>query len=74
MNRKLAPLAAALMLLTAAPAMAQSKGQMTAGIGIHNIMPKSRNADTRAAGLSNSFGKIASTEPATSSEPPSGWR
>ncbi len=44
MNRKLAPLAAALMLLTAAPAMAQSKGQMTAGIGVHNIMPKSRNA------------------------------
>ena len=45
MIRKLAPLAAAVALFVAAPAMAQSKGDFTVGIGVHNVAPKSNNAD-----------------------------
>ena len=45
MIRKLAPIAAAVALFVAAPAMAQSKGDFTVGIGIHNVAPKSKNAD-----------------------------
>lgn len=43
MIRKLAPLAAAVALFVAAPAMAQSKGDFTVGIGVHNVAPKSDN-------------------------------
>ena len=46
MIRKIAPIAAALAaLLTATPALAQSKGDFTVGIGVHNVAPKSNNAD-----------------------------
>ena len=41
MIRKLAPIAAAVALFVAAPATAQSKGDFTVGIGIHNVAPKS---------------------------------
>ncbi len=43
MIRKLAPIAAAIALVVAAPAMAQSKGDFTVGIGIHDVAPKSDN-------------------------------
>ncbi len=43
MIRKLAPIAAAIALVVAAPAMAQSKGDFTVGIGVHNVAPKSDN-------------------------------
>ncbi|MBE2210203.1 MAG: OmpW family protein [Xanthomonadaceae bacterium] len=43
MIRKLAPIAAAVALFVAAPAMAQSKGDFTVGIGVHNVAPKSDN-------------------------------
>ncbi|MGY0505113.1 OmpW/AlkL family protein [Luteimonas sp. e5] len=43
MIRKFAPLAAALALCIAGPAMAQSKGDITIGVGIHNVAPKSNN-------------------------------
>lgn len=43
MIRKLAPIAAAVALFVAAPAMAQSKGDFTVGIGVHNVAPKSNN-------------------------------
>ena len=43
MIRKLAPLAAAVALFVAAPAMAQSKGDFTIGVGVHNVAPKSNN-------------------------------
>ncbi len=46
MIRKIAPIAAALAaLLAATPALAQSKGDFTVGIGVHNVAPKSNNAD-----------------------------
>ena len=45
MIRKLAPLAAAIALFMAAPVMAQSKGDFTVGVGVHNVAPKSKNAD-----------------------------
>lgn len=46
MSRKIAPIAAALAaLLAATPALAQSKGDFTVGIGVHNVAPKSNNAD-----------------------------
>ena len=45
MIRKLAPLAAAIALLVAPTAFAQSKGDITVGIGVHNVKPKSKNAD-----------------------------
>ena len=46
MNRKLLlPLAAAIALSVAAPAMAQSKGDFTVGFGVHQVSPKSRNAN-----------------------------
>ena len=46
MNRKLLlPLAAAIALSVAAPAMAQSKGDFTVGIGVHQVAPKSHNAN-----------------------------
>lgn len=46
MIRKIAPIAAALAaLLAATPALAQSKGDFTVGIGVHNVTPKSNNAD-----------------------------
>ena len=43
MIRKLAPIAAAVALFVAAPAMAQSKGDFTVGFGVHNVAPKSNN-------------------------------
>ena len=43
MIRKLAPIAAAVALFVAAPAMAQSKGDFTIGVGVHNVAPKSDN-------------------------------
>lgn len=42
MIRKLAPLAAAAALF-AAPAFAQSKGDFTLGVGLHQVQPKSDN-------------------------------
>ena len=46
MNRKLLlPLAAAIALSVAAPAMAQSKGDFTVGFGVHQVSPKSHNAN-----------------------------
>ena len=46
MIRKIAPIAAALAaLLAATPALAQSKGDFTVSIGVHNVAPKSNNAD-----------------------------
>ena len=45
MIRKLTPLAAAIALLVAPTAFAQSKGDITVGIGVHNVKPKSKNAD-----------------------------
>lgn len=43
MIRKLAPLAAAIALLVAPTAFAQSKGDFTVGIGGHNVKPTSDN-------------------------------
>ncbi len=43
MIRKLAPLAAAIALIAAPTAFAQSKGDFTVGIGVHNVAPKSNN-------------------------------
>ncbi|MDO5611443.1 MAG: OmpW family outer membrane protein [Pseudomonadota bacterium] len=43
MIRKIAPIAAAVALFVAAPAMAQSKGDFTLGLGVHNVAPKSSN-------------------------------
>lgn len=43
MIRKLAPIAAAIALIVAAPAMAQSKGDFTVGIGVHDVAPTSDN-------------------------------
>ncbi|RMH91003.1 OmpW family protein [Lysobacter pythonis] len=43
MIRKLAPIAAAAALFVAAPAMAQSKGDFTLGVGLHQVAPKSNN-------------------------------
>ena len=45
MIRKIAPIAAAVALFAATPAMAQSKGDFTVGFGVHNVAPKSNNAD-----------------------------
>ena len=46
MIRKIAPIAAAVAaLLAATPALAQSKGDFTVSIGVHNVAPKSNNAD-----------------------------
>lgn len=57
MIRKLAPIAAAVVLFVAAPAMAQSKGDFTLGIGAHNVAPKSDNGklvnDTLAVDVGN---------------------
>lgn len=42
MNRKIAPLALALLAVATAPAaFAQSKGTITVGLGVHNVAPKS---------------------------------
>lgn len=43
MIRKIAPLAAAAALFVAAPAFAQSKGEFTLGVGLHQVAPKSNN-------------------------------
>lgn len=43
---------AALLATAAAPALAQSKGDMTLGLGIHNVSPEAGNSNT-AAGLIN---------------------
>ena len=43
MIRKLAPIAAVIAAIVAAPAMAQSKGDFTIGIGAHQVAPKSNN-------------------------------
>lgn len=53
MTHKFTALAlAALMAAPAAPALAQSKGDMTLGIGIHNVNPQAGNSNT-TAGLLN---------------------
>ena len=45
MIRKIAPIAAAVALFAATPAMAQSKCDFIVGFGVHNVAPKSHNAD-----------------------------
>ena len=43
MNHKLLPLIAASLAAVAAPAMAQSAGDWTLGVGVHQVAPKSDN-------------------------------
>ena len=42
---------AAALALAAAPAMAQSKGDWTFGVGLHNVAPKSDNGSLDATAL-----------------------
>ncbi|MEB8385971.1 outer membrane beta-barrel protein [Rhodobacteraceae bacterium KMM 6894] len=52
MTKTFSALALAALVASATPALAQSKGDMTLGLGIHNVMPQGGNSNT-AAGLLN---------------------
>ncbi|MCZ4351149.1 outer membrane beta-barrel protein [Roseovarius aestuarii] len=52
MTKTTTAFALAALVASAAPALAQSKGDMTLGFGIHNVMPQGGNSTT-AAGLLN---------------------
>lgn len=52
MTTRLTLAAAALLATVAAPALAQSKGDMTVGIGVHNVNPQGGNSTTTAGQIS----------------------
>ena len=58
---------AAALALAAAPAMAQSKGDWTFGVGLHNVAPKSDNGSLDATALG--LGKLPPTEVSNSVRP-----
>ena len=58
---------AAAMALAATPAMAQSKGDWTFGVGLHNVAPKSDNGSLDATALG--LGKLPPTEVSNSVRP-----
>ncbi len=50
-NKTLAVAAAVAVIGAAAPALAQSKGDMTIGIGVHNVNPQGGTSNTAAGGI-----------------------
>ena len=60
MKRSSTLLLAALALATALPAAAQSKGDWTLGVGVHNVDPKSNNGSLDATALG--LGPLPPTE------------
>jgi len=67
MKRSSTLLLAALALATALPAAAQSKGDWTLGVGIHNVDPKSNNGNLDATALG--LGQLPPTEVGSSVRP-----
>ncbi|MBA3929265.1 outer membrane protein [Pseudoxanthomonas japonensis] len=67
MKKTLIPIAIALALGAAVPAFAQSKGDWTLGVGIHNVAPKSDNGSLDATALG--LGKLPPTEVSNSVRP-----
>ena len=67
MKRSSTLLLAALALATALPAAAQSKGDWTLGVGVHNVDPKSNNGSLDATALG--LGPLPPTEIGSSVRP-----